>query len=164
MANRANKKSKKDGKQSNNFKGKKGKYVHSALLWKVFLKFLTRSYADEKGGMLLLEGSTPQVHLTVATVRDKLDTENSELVRRPSMGANLAACTIAGGMEVLQHLPEAGALQGTASEAYEMTALAALKQMLEGAFGDHLKKINLAESKEVSQARPEVPVQGARRG
>ena len=53
---------------------------------------------------------------------------------------------------MLQHLPEAAALQGTASEAYEMTALAALKQMLEGAFGDHLKKINLAESKDVSQS------------
>ena len=89
MANRAKQKSKKDGKQSNNFKGKKGKYVHSVLLWKVFLKFLMRSCADENGGMLLLEGSTPQVHRTAATVGDKLDTENSELVRRPPMGANL---------------------------------------------------------------------------
>ncbi len=92
-------------------KGKAGegkgtsKYIVKVDLFKWPVKWFLRSYPGPNGEMLMTDGSKPTKHFSLTAVRDMLDGECSELIRRPCMGVNLHACTMQSGLEALRTLP-----------------------------------------------------------
>jgi hypothetical protein len=110
--------------------GQPTKWIKSVALYKLFLKSKLRSYADETGSMLLCEQKAPQKVLTVKNVREDLSAETSELIKRPAMGVNLAAATMASGLEVLALFPPEKDIAKESREGYAKTQVLKMQQML----------------------------------
>ena len=90
------------GRSSNANKGKgkgakaESQYVKRVDLYKFLGKWLLRSYPDERGRPLMLQGSDAAAALSPDTLRAVLDADCCELLRRPLMGLNLSAASADG--------------------------------------------------------------------
>ncbi|CAE6973429.1 unnamed protein product [Symbiodinium sp. CCMP2592] len=75
---------------------KESQYVKRVDLYKFLGKWMLRSYPDERGRPLMLgaKKSTAQAALEPEALRAILDADCCELLRRPTMGLNLAAASI----------------------------------------------------------------------
>ena len=75
---------------------KESKYVKRVDLYKFLAKWSLRSYPDDRGRPLMLGAgkSTAQAALEPQTLRAMLDADCCELLRRPTMGLNLAAASV----------------------------------------------------------------------
>ena len=75
---------------------KESQYVKRVDLYKFLGKWILRSYPDERGRPLMLgaKKSTAQAALEPEALRAILDADCCELLRRPTMGLNLAAASI----------------------------------------------------------------------
>ncbi|CAE8629391.1 unnamed protein product, partial [Polarella glacialis] len=130
----------KDGKGS----GKGQKYVKAVPLFKLFLKWGLRSYANKDGCMLFTDSGEPSKYFTVKSVRDMLTEDSSECVRRPATGVNLAAGTIEGGLDVLACFPEDGKADGgTAEKHYIDTGIPDCKALLDADFRTLVEALNV---------------------
>jgi hypothetical protein len=85
------------------------RYIKKVDLYKWLSKWMLRSYPGKEGEMLMTQGDSPSKFFTVDAVRDMLDGECSELIRRVIMGINLHACTIQSGLEAAQTFPNSAA-------------------------------------------------------
>ena len=101
-------------------------------------------HVDQNGCLLLCENDKPSKHFTVKKVRQELTSESSELANRPSMGINLAAATMEGGLDVLKLFPSAGAHRDEAKENYLATGLQKFKDLLSGDIGPNAQHLNVA--------------------
>lgn len=90
---------KKDKKQDE--RAKAGKRITAAKEWNLPTKAMVRAFPDESGCMLKTGGKSVKKALAPGQLRDRLDSDSSELIRRPGMGLNLAAASISAGLEVL---------------------------------------------------------------
>ncbi|CAE7411337.1 unnamed protein product, partial [Symbiodinium sp. CCMP2456] len=75
---------------------KESQYVKRVDLYKFLGKWMLRSYPDERGRPLMLgaKKSTAEAALEPEALRAILDADCCELLRRPTMGLNLAAASI----------------------------------------------------------------------
>ena len=70
---------------------RESKYVKKVDHYKFIMKWALRSYANVDGQILFTNGCKASKHFTEETLRDMIDGENSELVRRLGMGVSLAS-------------------------------------------------------------------------
>ncbi|CAE7546135.1 unnamed protein product, partial [Symbiodinium sp. CCMP2456] len=82
-------------------RAKAGKRITAAKEWNLPTKAMVRAFPDESGCMLKTGGKSVKKALAPGQLRDRLDSDSSELIRRPGMGLNLAAASISAGLEVL---------------------------------------------------------------
>ncbi|CAE7253471.1 unnamed protein product [Symbiodinium sp. CCMP2456] len=80
---------------------KTGKRVTAVKEWNLATKALMRAFPDESGCMIKTGGKSVKKALAPQNLREKLDPDSSELIRRPGMGLNLAAASMSAGLEVL---------------------------------------------------------------
>ena len=75
---------------------KDSKYIKRVDLYKFLAKWTLRSYPDERGNPLMLGSgrTTTQAALMPEALRAELDADCCELLRRPTMGVNLAAAAV----------------------------------------------------------------------
>ena len=90
---------KKDKKQDE--RAKSSKRITAVKEWNLPTKAMVRAFPDESGCMLKTGGRSVKKALAPGQFRDRLDSDSSELVRRPGMGLNLAAASMSAGLEVL---------------------------------------------------------------
>ena len=95
----SSKSDKKEKKSDDRAKG--GKRINAVKEWNHATKALLRAFPDESGCMLKTGGKSVKKALAPQCLREKLDPESSELIRRPGMGLNLAAASMSAGLEVL---------------------------------------------------------------
>ena len=88
-----------DGKGQGKGDKKDSKYIKKVDLYKFLSKWLLRSYASNDGQILFTDGKKASKHLTEETIRDMLDGESSEMIRRLGVGISLASGTIQSGLE-----------------------------------------------------------------
>ena len=95
----SSKSEKKEKKSDDRAKG--GKRITAVKEWNLTTKALLRAFPDEFGCVLKTGGKSVKKALAPQSLREKLDPESSELIRRPGVGLNLAAASMSAGLEVL---------------------------------------------------------------
>ena len=77
------------------------KYIKKVDHYKLLLKWSLRSYANVDGQVLFTNGMTPSKYYTESNLREILDSENSELIRRLGLGVSLSSGNVLSGLEAL---------------------------------------------------------------
>ena len=84
--------------------GSSSKYIKKVDWHKLLVKSVLRSYSSESGDMMFTDNASARKFFTLEKTREFIDATTSELVRRPGMGVNLAACNVDNGLTKLADL------------------------------------------------------------
>ena len=76
-------------------------YIKKVDRYKLAVKWFLRSYVDRDGQMMFTDGQKATKYFTSDNMREVLDGEHSELIRRLGMGVNLFANTVESGLGAL---------------------------------------------------------------